>query len=177
MRSRFVPVFLLGFACASSGGGKNSAHPGEGAGASLRPGRETPAVDPSAEAAKGVIDPRLRDLLFRHWETFVRREPVEATYFGDHRFDDKLPDRSREAIEKAREENRQFLFEARAIPIDDLSKPDQTTIALFIEQLEARIESEVCEFDEWTISVSANPTNELNELAQMHRVKTPDDAK
>jgi uncharacterized protein (DUF885 family) len=173
-------VLVLGlFACASpSSGGKGGAHADNGgAGASLRAGRETPAVDPNAEAAKGVTDPRLRDLLFRHWETYVRREPVAATYFGDHRFDDKLPDRSQAAIEKAREEDRQFLFEARAIRADDLPKPDQTTLALFLEQIEAHIESEVCEFDEWVISANANPTNELNELAELHRTKTMEDAK
>jgi uncharacterized protein (DUF885 family) len=160
-------------ACAAQGGGGG----GGGVISGAHAGREPPKIDDKAEAAKGVEDPRLRDLLFRHWEAYVQREPIWATFIGDHRFDDKLPDRSRAAIEKGREEARQFLYEARAIPADGLSKADQTTISLFVEMMEAQIESEVCETEEWLISAFVNPTNDLNELAELHPVKTVEDAK
>lgn len=41
-----------------------------------------------ADATAGVTDPALRDLLARHWSWSLAEEPVWATKYGDHRFDD-----------------------------------------------------------------------------------------
>ena len=40
---------------------------------------------------------RLKALCATYWDEELRRDPLEATYVGDHRFDDSLPDPSTEA--------------------------------------------------------------------------------
>jgi hypothetical protein len=42
------------------------------------------------DAAEGVTDPALRDLLRDHWEAAMRSAPLWATTLGDRRFDTEL---------------------------------------------------------------------------------------
>jgi uncharacterized protein (DUF885 family) len=133
-------------------------------------------------AIEGVNDHRLQRVLFEHWEDYLRRDPLRATRLGDHRFDAELPDRSIEARKKNDESSRKFLFAARAIPTDSLDAQDRITQALFMEEMEAEIESNACVFAEWTVSpgsgddFSGNPVAELNQIAELHLVKTASDA-
>ena len=40
----------------------------------------------------------LRQLFDQEWERGLRENPINATFYGDDRFNDKLPDTSLEAI-------------------------------------------------------------------------------
>lgn len=133
----------------------------------------------AGDAAAGVEDPRLRALLRSHWEEMLSRDPVFATRLGDHRHDDRLPDRSYEARRKLRLLRRNWLGSARAIAASgpDLSHADKITLALFIESIEAEIESEVCLFEDWTLSATDNPVTFSNELAEIHQVKSVEDGR
>lgn len=130
-----------------------------------------------AEGGVGVEDPRLADLLRRHWDYTLAENPIWATTLGDHRFDDRIPDNSPEALYAARQANRRWLAEAKAIPPASLSAADRTTLALFVEELESAIASEVCAFEEWNVSTSGNPVARWNYLPQQHRVDTPLDGR
>ena len=40
---------------------------------------------------------KLKALCAAYWDEELRRDPLQATYFGEHRYDDRLPDPSVEA--------------------------------------------------------------------------------
>ena len=52
--------------------------------------------DPKGTA--GVDDPHLARIVGRSWPQTLTSSPVWATQLGDHRHDDRLPDRSAEAL-------------------------------------------------------------------------------
>lgn len=121
--------------------------------------------------------PALRDLLTEHWEWSMASSPEWATSLGDRRFDDRLADNSREGLAAIRTANRRWLARALAIEEEHLAQADRTTRSIFIEQLEATIASEVCRFEEWSLSPRHNPVTQWNYLPQRHRVVTPNDGR
>ena len=100
---------------------------------------EEPAPEPSLndEAVVGVEHPALRALLSDHWEHTMARSPSWATMLGDRRFDDQLPDASAAASAASTEAARDFLARAQDIVPSELSAAERTTLALFIEELQA----------------------------------------
>ncbi|MBK6690214.1 MAG: DUF885 domain-containing protein [Deltaproteobacteria bacterium] len=127
------------------------------------------------QAAAGVEDPRLGALLIDHWEWVLRQEPVFATSLGDHRYDDQLADRSPAGLAAAQQAMVALRDRARAIPFGELSRPDQVTLGLFIEELEASLGREVCRFEQWNLSPRGNPFADHAELVELHPVKTEAD--
>jgi uncharacterized protein (DUF885 family) len=129
----------------------------------------------SADAVKGVTDEGLRALLRDQWEWMMETGPIWATTLGDHRFDDRLDDRSAAAISAERARTRDFLARARKLPRASMVRADQITLDLLTSQLEERIAVEVCELEQWLVSSGNNPVTELNILPEQHIVKTPAD--
>jgi uncharacterized protein (DUF885 family) len=173
----------LASACGSGGAGN-----ADTAGTPLAPPvskeeRDSPArpVKPSRgladQAAAGVKDAGLAELLRQHWEWTMERDPVWATTLGDHRFDDRLSDNSAVAIAAERARVRDFLARARRLPADSLAPGDRVTLALFASELEARVDTEVCETHLWNVTARANPVAELSALPAKHVVKTPADGR
>jgi uncharacterized protein (DUF885 family) len=73
-------------------------------------------------------------------EYFLREFPENATYDGDHRYDDRLMDAS-DAAEKARLDSlRSFLSRAHAIDIKWLDKENRLSYQLFCNQLQDAID-------------------------------------
>ncbi len=129
----------------------------------------------SADAVKGVADEGLRALLRDHWEWMMRTGPVWATTLGDHRFDDRLDDRSAAAVAAERTALRTFRSRAEKLPRATMARADQITLDLFSSQLEGRIAVEVCELHQWLVSSGNNPITELNVLPEQHIVTSPAD--
>ena len=128
-----------------------------------------------ADATAGVTDPALRDLLARHWSWSLAEEPVWATRYGDHRFDDRIADGSLAHHEARVEKERAFLAEAQAI--HPANEADRTTVALLADQLDTDLAGEVCSFNTWSIGAySDNPVTAWSTLADSHKVVTPKDA-
>jgi uncharacterized protein (DUF885 family) len=128
------------------------------------------------EASAGVTDPTLAELLRQHWRWRLEQSPLFATRQGVHAFDDRIGDNSRAAIEARRAKRREFLAGAKAIDAGKLNQTDGVTRALFMEQLESSIASEVCVFEEWTQSPRGNPVTSWNYLPERHKVKSMRDA-
>jgi uncharacterized protein (DUF885 family) len=127
-----------------------------------------------ADATAGVTDPGLRDLLARHWSWWLAEEPVWATKYGDHRFDDRIADGSAAHHDARVRQERAFLAEARALR--PASEADRTTLLLLADQLETDLASEVCGFMTWSIGAYAdNPVVAWSTLADSHKVETPKD--
>lgn len=126
---------------------------------------------PLAEQARaGVEDEELAALLVAHWDWKMQNSPVWASTLGDHRFEDRLADRSLAAVLAAREKRREFLQSARAIDASVLGEEDRTTRALFIDSLERRIATEVCQSHTWAVSARDNPVVSANVLPEDHKL-------
>ncbi|MCB9566987.1 MAG: DUF885 domain-containing protein [Myxococcales bacterium] len=130
-----------------------------------------------AEAEAGVDDPRLRELLRRHWAWHLERSPLEATRLGVHAYDDRVAEVSPEAIADDGRRRRAFLTDARAIEASALSDRDQLTLAIFKSELEASIGGEICRFENWLLSPANNPVSEWGHLAELQPITTPEEGR
>ena len=128
------------------------------------------------DAATGLTDPAVVSLFERHWTWVLERSPEWATELGVHRFDDRLEDNSKEALEQERQQRRAFLEEARAQAArPELVPKDALAVKLLEGALAADVASEVCELEEWSISPRNNPVTRWNYLPEMHAVRTVKD--
>lgn len=126
---------------------------------------------PPADAASGVSDPQVADLLRRHWAMTLELWPQMATELGVHRFDDRLEDNSVEGLARLRAVQRGFRNEARlALTRADLTEADRTSVALLAGELEAAVATERCAFEEWNLGAAENPLTRWNYLPEAHRV-------
>jgi uncharacterized protein (DUF885 family) len=141
-----------------------------------RPPVTTPPdpTDPHG-AAGGVEDGVLAALLTEHWQWLMEQWPTWATRLGDHRYDDRLDDRSRAAF-AARAEHRAALLQ-QALEIDGgrLSQPDRTTLQLFVGGLQDEVGEEVCRFAEWSVSARYNALVRMKSMVDLHPRDTPHD--
>nr|WP_316643855.1 DUF885 domain-containing protein [uncultured Roseateles sp.] len=102
---------------------------------SAAPAMATPstAKAPKADAA---ATRQLHALFAQAWEDGAKRSPEWATFRGDHRYDDRLSDRSPEAIAANQAAQREWLKRARAIKRSHLSELDQVSYDLFVHGIE-----------------------------------------
>lgn len=127
-----------------------------------------PAAWSPEDAAAGVANADLAQLLREHWAWTLEESPMWATRLGIRRFDDRLRDGSAQAIQARRQQNRKWLERARAL--ETPSTEDATTARLFIEGLEYAIAAEVCDFHEWSVDPRNNPITVWNRLPKVHRI-------
>src|SRR5438552_2379692 len=76
---RSVVAWCLGCAIAGLVGCQHAGDPGA-------------QVEGPERAGQGPQSAPLRDLADEYWNQRMEANPLEATEFGDHRFDDRLPD-------------------------------------------------------------------------------------
>lgn len=101
------------------------------------------AVTPTAGApmASPAPDPAVKqrlDALFEAWfEDNLRANPILATYIGDHRYDDQLPNSNGpEYLAAARELNQKYLAAIRAIDPSTLAPSDRISYDIFLYERE-----------------------------------------
>jgi uncharacterized protein (DUF885 family) len=82
---------------------------------------------------------QLNKLFADELEFNLREDPLFATYYGDHRFDDKLPTLSQDDIDRRAKQTSVFLERLNAINRKDLSDEDKTNYDIFKQQLENNI--------------------------------------
>ena len=70
------------------------------------------------------------------WENTLKEYPLFATYYGDHRFNDKLGDVSLAGENRRIEQNNMILKRLNEIDRGTLSESDQLNYDLFRNQLE-----------------------------------------
>ncbi len=126
----------------------------------------------NVDAVAGIDSPVLQRLLSDHWETTMVNAPTWATALGDTRYNDKLGDGSPAASARYTAERAAFLVRARAIDASALNSVDRTTLELFIDDLAFDTASEVCRFEQWSISPRGNPSVSYNDLADTHPLET-----
>lgn len=116
------------------------------------------------EAVRGVTDPALRALLHDHWEAAMARWPTWASRLGDHRWDDRLEERSPAAFAADDARARALLARARALPTDGMSEADRLHLALFVDALDADVAANACHAEWWALSAGNNPLAAVNDL-------------
>ena len=103
-------------------------------------GAGSPSVK-TAQTASGDASARLRELVETHFEESLRLNSILASFIGDHRFDDRLPNdigpRHRAATLAL---ERRSLAALREIPRDSLGRQDRLTWDIFRGERELTIE-------------------------------------
>ena len=104
-----------------------------------------PAASPDATAAVPAADagPALHALFERYFEDTLRLNPLLATYIGDHRYDDQLPNslgpQFRAEVQAL---NARYLAEAQAFDVAQLSPADRISHAIFVHERERMRDAE-----------------------------------
>jgi uncharacterized protein (DUF885 family) len=74
---------------------------------------------------------RLHALFDAEWERGLRENPLQASYIGDHRYDDRWPDLSAAALARSNAADRAVLETLAAIPAAQLDEADRLNRDLF----------------------------------------------
>ncbi len=112
-----------------------------------------PAADAPADTAAVQVQPaeraaQLQKLYEDFWEASLQLNPLQATFVGDSRYNDQMPDFF-SADFRARTEafNREWLEKARAIGSEGLQGQDLLSYEMFVRELQLEIEGE--RFPDW----------------------------
>jgi uncharacterized protein (DUF885 family) len=98
--------------------------------------------EPAADSSLTRAAQPLYALLDEDWEWRKREFPEYATELGDHRYDDRLTDRSLEAIERRKAHEREMLQRIRGIDRAGLSYEDSLSYDLFLREKELHVEGQ-----------------------------------
>ncbi|MET0659289.1 MAG: DUF885 domain-containing protein, partial [Steroidobacteraceae bacterium] len=97
--------------------------------------RVTAVVALSIASAPGAHAQSLRDLVEAYFEEYLQLEPIEATFIGDPRYNDKLPNSIAPEVVAARLATEQrYLDAVMRFDVDALSPTDRITWDVFVEQ-------------------------------------------
>ena len=99
-----------------------------------------------------VTQPPLRQLFDEEWDYEMRASPEAATALGDNRFNDRLDDRSLQAIQADAEMRRKFLSRFEAVDTAGLSAADALSRRLMIRDLQERLDA--MRFKSWEMPVN-----------------------
>lgn len=119
------------------------------------------ATDSTAATAAPAADKaqRLATLYADFWEEGLQLNPIQATFQGDHRFDDQLPDfGSLEHRTAMKDYQQRWLDAARAIGEDGLDGQDLLSYRIFVGERALALEGE--RFPGWMM-----PVNQMGSLA------------
>ncbi len=102
---------------------------------------------PSLESRRKALN----DLLAEQWEYRLRTSPLFASFLGDKRWNDKLDDRSQEAIEKDLQEAQKFLTRFEAIDTSGFPEQEALNKILMVRDLQMQLEG--ARFKPWEMPV------------------------
>lgn len=140
------------------------------------PRSTAPEIPMNTEASAGVAHPGLARLLSDHWEWTMARWPEWATRLGDHRYDDRVADRSIAAADAELAQLERFLARAGALSVDELGPTDRVTHALFMDELQTGLGVARCRMERWSVGARDNPVVWMNEIAETQVVTTEPEA-
>ncbi|MCB1624952.1 MAG: DUF885 domain-containing protein [Pseudomonadales bacterium] len=155
MRTSFALLALIAVLC----GGPTVA-----LGATVAADRSTRATPSTALAA----------LFDRAWQRDLADDPLAASYFGDRRYEDRLPDLSAQAIARRNAADRQVLIELAAIDRGTLLPDEQLSYDLFRLEYAGRIDAQSYKPWLYQIRPSDGPQS-LSETAELLPFQTAKD--
>jgi uncharacterized protein (DUF885 family) len=143
MSARIAAVLLAGLAVPAAFAGPVTAPAPTAAGTS-------PATAPASSGGTltSAASQKLDALFERYFEDQLRLNPLQATYIGDHRYDDRLPNYiGPEYIAESRALNRRYLDEVRAIDTASLTPAERISYDLFVSEREREVRAERFPFE------------------------------
>ncbi|MCD9098461.1 DUF885 family protein [Luteimonas fraxinea] len=139
-------VLAIAIAIAAGGGlaGCNRDAPAQTAATAVA---EAPVEDAAARAA------RLTTLYAEYWEEVLKLNPVQATFQGDARYNDQLPDfGSAEYREQVRSFNERWLKTIEAVGSEGLQGQDLLSYRIFVDERRNTLDGE--RFPDWMMPVN-----------------------
>ncbi|RQP23288.1 DUF885 domain-containing protein [Piscinibacter terrae] len=131
-----------------------------------------------ATKVKTTASARLNALFNEDWEWSMRNNPEFATYYGDHRFDDRLSDASPQAVARAEAHEREMLAKAKAIPREKLQGEERVSYDIFVHRLADLVEAQKFPvLRTRVISAIDGQHLELEQLVQAMPMRTENDAR
>ncbi|MBS0212414.1 MAG: DUF885 domain-containing protein [Proteobacteria bacterium] len=101
------------------------------------------ATTPSVAAAAAAKAARLDKLYADFWEASLKLNPLQATFIGDPRYNDQMPNfLSKDYIDQTNRFNEQWLAKAKAIGSAGLSGQALLSYQIFIEQQQDAVDGE-----------------------------------
>ena len=127
---------------------------------------------PTPASADAVAD--LHALFDREWERDLSDNPLSATYLGDPRYNDRLPDISQAALAARQAADAKVLDDLARIPRDALPPAEQLNYDLFRHEYETRKAAVPFHAEYYSIEASGGPQS-LNEIAEVMPFATVQD--
>ena len=117
------------------------------------PSSPSPAVQaPAVQAPVAGAHAELASLLDRYFEELLELNPLLATYIGDNRYNDRLPnDIGPEERAKHHDLDERYLAAAKRIDPEALDGPDRISLEIFLRERERSLEGE--RFPEYLIPI------------------------
>ena len=107
------------------------------------PAATAPAADKAAQLDKFYAD---------YWEALLKFNPLQATFQGDNRYNDQLPDfYSAEFRKQSHDFTQQWLDKAQAIGSDGLQGQDLISYEIFVHDAKQSLEGE--QYPDWMLPV------------------------
>lgn len=125
------------------------------------PPADDPWADLRADAAAGIDDPALADLLADHWIATMQASPTYATYLGFGVGRDTWDDLSLAGAEASTARAQAFLDRADALDTSALAPRDAMFLALFRDAQADAVASAACRFGVWSVSARSNALADL----------------
>lgn len=108
----------------------------------------SPAAPASAASAVAPADAAADALFAEYWEASLKLSPLRATFVGDARYNDQLPDLfSAESRAESEAFNKAWLARVEALDLDALSAQRRLSAEILLRDLELEIEGE--RFPSW----------------------------
>ncbi|HET8692240.1 MAG TPA: DUF885 domain-containing protein [Steroidobacteraceae bacterium] len=130
------------------------------------------AAAPAPARADATAD--LHALFDREWERDLADNPLMATYLGDTRYDDRLPDISPAAQSARDAADAKVLEDLARIPREALPPAEQLNYDLFRREYETRVAAVPFHTEYYSIEASNGPQS-LDELAGLMPLQTAAD--
>lgn len=107
------------------------------------PTATAPAADKAAQLDKFYAD---------YWEALLKLNPLQATFQGDNRYNDQMPDfYSAEFRKQSQDFTREWLDKAQAIGSDGLQGQDLISYEIFVRDAKESLEGE--QYPDWMLPV------------------------
>lgn len=84
---------------------------------------------------------QLSQLFDEIWEWQVETDPLSATFYGDYRYNDRLPSFRLEDIEQQAEKNAEFVQRLQQINAEQLSESDEINRKIMLQLLDEKLQS------------------------------------
>jgi len=106
------------------------------------------AQAPAATATQGAKATRLNAMYEQYWEELLKLNPLQATFQGDARYNDQLPNTmSAQYRQQMHEFNSRWLKQVKDVGSDGLSGQDLLSFEIFVRDREDSLEAE--KFPTW----------------------------